>query len=94
MTSHNFDYAYIGLTCARIGSQLKEGYVLNIAASFCQRGNEYCSIHIMDEKNGFAVIRGFQSAEYETPQNFLDGVFSYCMENDLFKQPLDIKLVD
>jgi hypothetical protein len=96
MKTHNFDYAYIGLTCARIGSQLKESYVLNLAASFNQEGNVYCTVNILNElpELRFEVVHSFSLSKFDTPQSFLDGVFEYCIEHDLFKQPLDIKLVD
>ena len=93
MKTHNFDFAYIGLTCARLGSQLKENYNLNLSATFDQNGNRWSTVSIL-QAPALVVVRNFLLAEFDSPQSFLDSVFAYCLENDLFKQPLDIKLVD
>lgn len=94
MKTHNFDYAYIGLTCARIGSQLKEEYKLNLSCSFGQSDNDnYCFISIHRASDS-SCVKTFYRSDWKIPQELMDNLFEYCMENDLFKQPLDIKLVD
>ena len=91
MKTHNFDYAYLGLTCARIGSQLKPEYRLSLSCSFAQGG--YCFVSLTRSENNEHIMN-FWRGDYDSFRGLMDGVFEYCMEHDLFKQPLDIKLVD
>jgi hypothetical protein len=95
MITHNtFDYAQLGLTVARIGSQLKKGIKLNLSCSFAQNDDDgYCFVSLHDAGDS-TCIASFYRSEFENIRSFMDAVFGYCIENDLFKQPLDIKLVD
>lgn len=98
MNYNTFDFAQLGLTVARFASQLKPGISIDCNLSFGSNIGTYCIIGLFknaEVEGGFpAVIKSFYGKEYETVREFLDKVFAFCIENDLFKQPLDIKLVD
>lgn len=99
MITHNtFDYAQLGLTVARFASQLKPGITIDCNISFGSNVGNYCIIGLFknpEQEGTFpTVIKSFYGSECETMRELLDKVFSFCIENDLFKQPLDIKLVD
>ena len=94
MKTHNFDYAYIGLTSARIGSQLKTDFKLELTCSFRMDPSDGYTFVSLHQVSDLTCIKSFFLANFDSPQSFMDAVFAYCLENDLFKQPLDIKLVD
>lgn len=99
MNYNTFDFAQLGLTVARFASQLKPGISIDCNTSFGSHLGTYCIIGLFRspaEGEGAlpVVIKSFYGREYENVREFLDKVFAFCIENDLFKQPLDIKLVD
>ena len=98
ITRNTFDYAQLGLTVARFASQLKPGIAIDCNMSFGSNVGTYCIIGLFKnpEQEGAlpTVIKSFYGSECETMRELLDKVFAFCIENDLFKQPLDIKLVD
>ena len=98
MNYNTFDFAQLGLTVARFASQLKSGITIDCNMSFGSNVGTYCIIGLFknSEEEGAlpAVIKSFYGSECETMRELLDKVFAFCIENDLFKQPLDIKLVD
>lgn len=98
ITRNTFDYAQLGLTVARFASQLKPGITIDCNMSFGSHLGTYCIIGLFKSSDEEAalptVIKSFYGSECETMRELLDKVFAFCIENDLFKQPLDIKLVD
>ena len=98
MNYNTFDFAQLGLTVARFASQLKQGISIDCSMSFGTDLGTYCIIGLFknaEEEGAFpTVIKSFYGREYENVRELLDIVFAFCIENDLFKQPLDIKLVD
>lgn len=98
MTTHNtFDYAQLGLTIARFASQLKPGISIDCNISFGGSAGNYYIVGLFksgDAPGMWNVIKSFYHSEYKSVRELLDAVFAFCIENDLFKQPLDIKLVD
>lgn len=96
-TYNTFDYAQLGLTVARFASQLKPGISIDCNMSFGGPNGNYYIVGLfkMGEAPGeWKVIKSFYDSEYKSVRELLDVVFAFCIENDLFKQPLDIKLVD
>lgn len=98
MNYNTFDFAQLGLTVARFGSQMKPGITIDCNMSFGSHLGTYCIIGLFkngEEEGAFpTVIKSFYGSECENMRELLDKVFAFCIENDLFKQPLDIKLVD
>ena len=99
MITHNtFDYAQLGLTVARFASQMKTGVSIDCNMSFGGPNGNYYIIGLF--KNPATIgelpgsIKSFYGSRYNSIREFLDAVFAFCIENDLFKQPLDIKMVD
>lgn len=96
-TYNTFDYAQLGLTVARFASQLKPGISIDCNMSFGSPNGNYFIVGLfkMGETSGeWNVIKSFYDSEHKSVRELLDVVFAFCIENDLFKQPLDIKLVD
>jgi hypothetical protein len=94
MKTHNFDYAYIALSASRIGGQLKKGISLNITCGFnTDKAGDYCYLSIYQEEDRKCLNRLYLN-DYTNVYDLIDSLFNYCMENDLFKVPMDIKLVD
>lgn len=99
MITHNtFDYAQLGLTVARLASQLKPGFCMDGIISFGGNSGDYYKVGIFKnaetEEGSSSCIKSFWSCEFASVRDLLDCVLAFCIENDLFKQPLDIKLVD
>lgn len=98
ITYNTFDFAQLGLTVARFATQLKMGIIIDCNISFGSNLGTYCIIGLFknsgEEGSLPDVIKSFHGSECETMRELLDKVFAFCIENDLFKQPLDIKLVD
>lgn len=98
MNYNTFDFAQLGLTVARFAIQLKPGITIDCSMSFGSDNGTYCIIGLFknpEHEGAFpTVIKSFYGSECETMRELLDKVFAFCIENDLFKQPLDIKLVD
>ena len=98
MITHNtFDYAQLGLTVARFASQLKPGISIDCNISFGGPNGAYFFIGLFragETQGEWNVIKSFYDHESKSVRDALDTVFAFCIENDLFKQPLDIKLVD
>ena len=99
MITHNtFDYAQLGLTIARLASQLKPGFCMDCTISFGGFHGDYYKVGIFKnaetEEQMPSAIKSFWSCEFASVRDLLDSVLAFCIENDLFKQPLDIKLVD
>lgn len=98
MITHNtFDYAQLGLTVARFASQLKPGITIDCNISFGGPNGSYTIIGLFragEVQGTWSTIKSFYGSHYDTIREFLDAVFAFCIENDLFKQPLDIKMVD
>ena len=98
MIKHNtFDYAQLGLTVARFASQLKPGITIDCNISFGGPNGAYFIVGLFragETQAEWNVIRSFYDNEGKSIRETLDAVFAFCIENDLFKQPLDIKLVD
>lgn len=98
MIKHNtFDYAQLGLTVARFASQLKSGITIDCNISFGGPNGNYYIVGLFrrgEAPGWWSVIKSFYGSEYKSVRETLDAVFAFCIENDLFKQPLDIKLVD
>lgn len=99
MITHNtFDYAQLGLTIARLASQLKPGFCMDCTISFGGFHGDYYKVGIFKnaetEEGLSSCIKSFWSCEFASVRDLLDSVLAFCIENDLFKQPLDIKLVD
>ena len=91
MNVHNSDFALIGLTTARIASQLREGINLSVTSSFGTELGTYCIISIFNKEE---CLISFHLTECEGARDMLDKVFAYCLEKNLFKIPMDITLVD
>ena len=97
ITRNTFDYAQLGLTVARFASQLKPGITIDCNISFGGPNGSYFIIGLLraDVVQGkWNVIKSFYDSDDKSIRETLDEVFAFCIENDLFKQPLDIKLVD
>ena len=98
MNTHNtFDYAQLGLTVARFASQMKPGISIDCNMSFGSSHGDYYIVGLFragEAPGEWNVIKSFYGSEYKSVRELLDIVFAFCIENDLFKQPLDIKLVD
>lgn len=96
-TYNTFDYAQLGLTVARFASQLKPGISIDCNISFGGFNGAYFIVGLFragEAPGEWNVIKSFYDSEYKSVRELLDIVFAFCIENDLFKQPLDIKLVD
>lgn len=91
MNIHNTDFAFIGLTAARIASQVRDGININMATSFGTPLGTYVIFSIFD---GDKSLESFYLTLCKSPRDMMDKVFAYCMENNLFKIPMDIALVD
>lgn len=91
MIIHNTDFAFIGLTVARIASQLREGINVNATTSFGSKLGTYVIFSIFDEDK---CLTSFHLSGYNSPRDMMDAAFAYCLENQLFKIPMDITLVD
>lgn len=98
MKHNTFDYAQLGLTVARFASQLKPGIIMDCSFSFGSSSGNYIIIGIFHspetEHDLPDVIKSFHGSAYSSIRELLEDTFAFCIENDLFKQPLDIKLVD
>lgn len=96
ITRNTFDYAQLGLTVARFASQLKPGISIDCNMSFGGPNGSYFMIGLFThgEQGQWNVIKTFYDNDDKSVRETLDEVFAFCIENDLFKQPLDIKLVD
>ena len=96
-TYNTFDYAQLGLTVARFASQMKPGISIDCNMSFGSPNGAYFIVGLFragEAPGEWNVIKSFYDSEYKSVRELLDIVFAFCIENDLFKQPLDIKLVD
>ena len=97
ITRNTFDYAQLGLTVARFASQLKPGITIDCNISFGGPNGAYFIIGLFragEAPGQWNVIKSFYDSDDKSIREILDEVFAFCIENDLFKQPLDIKLVD
>ena len=97
ITRNTFDYAQLGLTVARFASQLKPGISIDCNISFGGLNGAYFIIGLFragEAPGQWNVIKSFYDSDDKSIREILDEVFAFCIENDLFKQPLDIKLVD
>lgn len=98
MNYNTFDFAQLGLTVARFATQMKPGISIDCSMSFGSTNGTYCIIGLFknpEQESALPiVIKSFYGSECENMRELLDKVFAFCIENDLFKQPLDIKLVD
>lgn len=98
MIKHNtFDYAQLGLTIARFASQLKSDIFIDCNMSFGGSNGSYFFISLFtagESEGQWNVIKSFYDSDDKPVRETLDDVFAFCIENDLFKEPLDIKLVD
>lgn len=93
MKAHNTDFGFIALTIARIGRQLKPEYKVTFNMSINDTPSESIIVGIF-ESEPLKCIKTFFDHEYETPRDFCDAVFAYCVEHDLFQVPMNIELVD
>ena len=96
-THSTFDYAQLGLTVARFSHQLKPGIIIDCSISFGGPNGPYFIIGLFrvgEVQGKWSVIKSFYDSDDKSIREILDDVFAFCIENDLFKQPLDIKLVD
>lgn len=93
MKIHSTDFGFIALTIARIGRQLKAEYkvAFNMSINSVAGGNFIVDIF---ENNPLKYLESFYSSEYNTPRDFCNAVFTYCIEHSLFKDPMNIELVD
>ena len=91
MNTHNTDFAFIGLTTARIASQVRDGININMTTSFGTTLGTYVIFSIFD---GDKPLESFYLSLCKSPRDMMDKVFAYCLENNLFKIPMDIALVD
>lgn len=91
MNIHNTDFAFIGLTVARIASQLREKINLNATFSFGTELGTYAFISLFD---GDECMESFHLSRYECPRKLMDEIFAFCVEKDLFKVPMDIAIID
>ena len=91
MNIHNTDFAFIGLTVARIASQLREKINISSTFSFGSELGTYVIISLFDGDN---CLEGFHLSTYECPRRLMDDIFAFCVEKDLFKVPMDIALID
>ena len=97
ITRNTFDYAQLGLTVARFASQLKQGISIDCNISFGGPNGAYFMVGLFtqgESQSQWDVIKTFYDSDDKSVRETLDEVFAFCIENDLFKQPLDIKLVD
>ena len=98
MKYNTFDFAQLGLTVARFASQLKPGISLDCNLTFGGINGNYFMVSLFQNAENLGdvpkAIRVFYDSNYKSIRELLDVVFAFCIENDLFKQPLDIKLVD
>ena len=97
ITRNTFDYAQLGLTVARFASQLKPGISIDCNMSFGGPNGSYFMVGLFTQgeaQGQWNVIKTFYDNDDKSVRETLDEVFAFCIENDLFKQPLDIKLVD
>lgn len=97
ITRNTFDYAQLGLTVARLASQLKPGISIDCNISFGGLTGAYFMVGLFTQgepQGKWNVIKTFYDNDDKSVRETLDDVFAFCMEHDLFKQPLDIKLVD
>lgn len=91
MNIHNMDFAYIGLTVARIASQLKKGISINQTVSFGTDLGTYVIISLFE---GDKPLHSFHLSEHRDARDLMDAAFAFCMDNNVFKVPMDITLVD
>lgn len=91
MNIHNMDFAYIGLTVARIASQLKKGISINQTVSFGTELGTYVIISLFENDN---VLHSFHLSEHGDVRDLMDAIFAFCMDNNVFKVPMDITVVD
>lgn len=98
MNITTFEYAQLGLTVARFASQLKEGVIIDCNVSFNNKNGDYTIIGLYrapaNEGNFPSVISSFYSSGFNNLRELLDAVFNCCVDMDLFKVPLDIKIID
>lgn len=93
MKAHNTDFGFIALTIARIGRQLKPEYKLTFSMSINDTPSDSFIASIFGN-NPVKHLESFYNHEYDTPRDFCDAVFAYCVEHDLFQVPMNIELVD
>ena len=91
MNIRNTDFAFIGLTVARIASQLREKINIHATFSFGTELSTYVIISLFD---GDECMESFHLSTTNCPRKMMDDIFAFCMEKDLFKVPMDIALVD
>lgn len=92
-TLNNTDYGFLGLTLARIAEQIKDRYALYANFRF-NHGNNELVITLHDKLTDADIYkRTLMNISYD-PRELCDEVFEHCINNDLFKIPMDIKLVD
>lgn len=93
MKAHNTDFGFIALTIARIGRQLKAEYKVTFNMSVNDMPHESFIVGIF-ENEPLKCMKTFFDHEYDSPRDFCDAVFAYCVEHDLFQVPMNIELVD
>ena len=93
METHNTDFGFIALTIARIGRQLKSEYKVTFDMSINDKFGESFCVAIF-KKEPLKCISSFYNHEYNNPRDFCNAVFTYCVEHDLFKVPMNIELID
>lgn len=91
MNIHNMDFAYIGLTVARIASQLKKGVSIYQTVSI---GTEVGTYVIVTLFEGEKVLQTFHLSQQKDARDLMDTIFAFCMDNDIFKVPMDITVID
>ncbi len=91
MNIHNMDFAYIGLTVARIASQLKKGISINQTVSFGTELGTFVIVSLFENDN---VLHSFHLSEHRDVRDLMDAIFAFCMDNNVFKVPMDITVVD
>lgn len=93
MKTYSTDFGFMALTIARIGRQLKAEYKVTFNMSVNDMPRESFIVGIF-ENEPLKCMKTFFDHEYDNPRDFCDAVFTYCIEHDLFKVPMNIELVD
>lgn len=92
------DYQIITQRLTHIARQLKPGYEVDARLVFkAERVREYVLVNIRDTNKKFDEELVFMESYSEgvgNPIEFCDMVFSFCFEQNMFKRPIDLIIVN
>lgn len=93
MNMHNSDFGIMALNLAQISNELVPGACITVGFIFNDNvhGNYAVASIVKQEPELPLFLSSYNSYDFNKPQELCEQVYLYCVENNLLKNPANIK---